>query len=485
MKHAIIASCLRRIPNIKAASAVPLFRNETTLVATEARVQTISKIVSQFKENWTEQISPSFIRQACIDAKMKWIESTLNPVVCVQLFILQVLHGNTACTHVPRLAEMGFTGAAYCRARMRINLEVFERLLSCCVAGIFKQTHDTGLWFGRRVFMLDGSSFSMSDTPELQAKFGQPGSQKPGCGFPVSHWLVLMHLGTGMITKMLSSPLRTSDITRMVEVHPELKPGDVLLADRIFCSFAHIALLMSRNVDVVFRIHQQLIVDFTPNRPHANPNRGTSVTRRGLPRSRWLRSLGLTDQVVSWIKNKKTRPNWLTKEQYDLLPDEIEVRELRYQVHRKGFRVKQVTLLTTLLNADIFTLDELADLYRRRWEIETNFGHIKTTMKMDILKCQTVDGVMRELHVFAIVYNLIRQVMISAARNQKVEVNQISFIDAVRWLQLAKEGEELGKLVVLPNRPLRYEPRVRKRRPKKYKLMTKPRSQLKQEFATQ
>ena len=154
-------------------------------------------------------------------------------------------------------------------------------------------------------------------------------------------------------------------------------------------------------------------------------------------------------------------------------------------MHRKGFRVKQVTLLTTLLAADVFTLEELADLYRRRWEIETNFGHIKTTMKMDILKCETVDGVLRELHVFAIVYNLIRQVMISAAHRQKVAVNRISFIDALRWLQNAQEADELTNLVVLPLRPYRYEPRVRKRRPKKYKLMTKTRNVLKQELASQ
>ena len=471
--------------NLKGTSAVPLFCNETTQVATEAHVQTISKIVAQFKQNWTEEISPCSIKKACDESKMKWIESMLNPVVCVQLFFLQVLHGNTACNHLPRLADMCFTGGAYCRARMRVKLEVFERLLASCIASLKTQTLDTGLWFGRRVFMLDGSSFSMSDLPALQAKFGQPGGQKPGCGFPVSHWLVLMHLGTGMITKMLSSPLRTSDMTRIVEVHPELKQGDVLLADRIFCSFAHVALLMSHGVDVVFRIHQQIIVDFTPSRPHVYPHRGTGSKRKGLPRSRWLRSLGVQDQVVAWIKNPRGKPKWMTQEQYESLPEEIEVRELRYQVHRKGFRVKQVTLLTTLLAADVFTLEELADLYRHRWEIETNFGHIKTTMKMDILKCETVDGVLRELHVFAIVYNLIRQVMISAAHRQKVAVNRISFIDALRWLQNAQEADELTNLVVLPLRPYRYEPRVRKRRPKKYKLMTKTRNELKQELASQ
>ncbi len=168
--------------------------------------------------------------------------------------------------------------------------------------------------------------------------------------------------------------------------------------------------------------------------------------------------------------------------QFATLPNEIVLRELRYQVHQKGFRTKVMTLSTTLLDADIYSLPELADLYRRRWEQETNFGHVKTTMKMETLKCQTVDGVLRELHVFALIYNLIRQVMIQAAKQQDVPINRIRFIDALRWLDAAQPGDELSKLVVLPDRPHRYEPRVRKRRPKKYKLMNKPRCQLKKEL---
>jgi hypothetical protein len=120
--------------------------------------------------------------------------------------------------------------------------------------------------------MIDGSSFSMSDTPQLQSFFGQPGGQKPGCGFPVAHWLVMMHMGTGMITKMLTSPLRTGDMSNVVELHPELAAGDVLVADRAFCSFPHLCLLMERGVKAVLRIHNQTIVDFTPGRPHAIPN---------------------------------------------------------------------------------------------------------------------------------------------------------------------------------------------------------------------
>ena len=124
----------------------------------------------------------------------------------------------------------------------------------------------------------------------------------------------------------------------------------------------------------------------------------------------------------------------MTQEQFDALPDEIIVRELRYSVLRKGFRVKKITLVTTLLDDELYSLPELAELYRQRWEQETNFGHVKTTMKLDVLKCKTVDGVLRELHVFALIYNLVRQVMVEAALRQNVEVNRISFIDALRWL---------------------------------------------------
>jgi hypothetical protein len=446
-------------------------------------MRSITDVIRQFKRNWTEQLSPKSIADACRDSGMTWIESMLNPIVTIQVFFLQVLHGNTACTHMPHLARMAFTGAAYCTARMRIKLEVFQRLLQRSVDSIGQEVLDTGRWLGHRVFFVDGSSFSMPDTPVLQSFFGQPGGQKPGCGFPVAHWLAMMHMGTGMITKMLASPLRTGDMSRMVELHPELRSGDLLAADRAFCSFPHLCLLMERGVHVVIRVYHQTIVDFTPGRPHAVPNKGKGSKRTGLPRSRWLRRIGVQDQVVAWLKNSKSKPPWMTAEQFASLPGEITVRELRYQVHQKGFRTKTVTLVTTLLDDRVYSLPEIAALYHRRWEIETNFGHVKTTMKMDVLKCKTVDGVLRELHVFALIYNLVRQVMMEAAIRQNVAVNRISFIDALRWLQSAQPGDELSKLVVVPERPDRYEPRVRKRRPKPYKLMTKPRKQLKQELA--
>lgn len=448
-------------------------------------MRSISEIVKQFKRNWTEQLGNDSIEEVCRQCDQRWIRSLLNPVTTIQLLLLQVLHGNTACTALPHLSRLSFTAAAYCKARMRVKLEVLQRLLERCVKTATAQTHDAGLWLGRRVFFVDGSSFSMPDTPQLQQHFGQPGCQRPGCGFPVAHWLVMMHMSTGMITRMLTSPLRTHDMKRIARLHPELQQDDVLVADRGFCSYPHLCLLIQRGVDALLRVHQKTIVDFTPGRVHAVPGKGKSDRRKGLPRSKWLRQLGVCDQIVQWLKHSQNKPAWMSREQFAGLPDQITVRELRYPVHKKGFRVRQVTLVTTLLDDQMFSLPELAELFRRRWEIETNFAHMKTTMGMEVLKCQTVEGVLRELHAFALVYNLIREVMQQAADRQKVPVNRISFIDALRWLKSAREGDCLCDLVVLPDRKDRYEPRVKKRRSKNYRLMRKPRWQLKQNLTQQ
>jgi hypothetical protein len=256
----------------------------------------------------------------------------------------------------------------------------------------------------------------------------------------------------------------------------------VLVADCGFCSFAHLALLLQRGVHGLLRVHQRTIVDFTPGRAHVLPGKGKSDRKKGKPRSRWLRRLGPADQIVEWLK-PTTKPRWMGAEQFAALPAAIVVRELRYSIQEKGFRPTEITLVTTLLDSELYSLSDLASLFCQRWQIETNFGHLKTTMNMDVLKCKTVDGVLKELQVFALVYNLVRQVMLEAASRQNVDLNRISFIDALRWLQTARPGDELPALVVNPYRPNRLEPRVRKRRPKPYPLMTKPRPQLKKELA--
>jgi DDE family transposase len=396
-------------------------------------------------------------------------------VALIHLFLNQILHGNTAINHLVRISGLKFTGSAYCQARGRLPLALFQELLRRVTDRLRPEIDDTGTWHGHRVFVADGSSFSMPDLPELQEHFGQPGAQQPGCGFPVAHLLALFHVGTGMLMEVVTAPLCTHDMSGVARIHPKLRKDDVPLGDRGFCSFAHLALLLARGAHGVFRIHQRQIVDFTPHRVHARPGQRNGA--KGLPHSRWLRGLGLTDQVVAWLKPKQ-RPAWMTAEQYTLLPEELLVRELRYRTGRAGFRVREVTLVTTLVDAAFYPLEELAELDRRRWEVEGHLKTLKTTMKMEVLRCETVAGVSKELLMFALVYNLVRLVMLEASRRQEVPVDRISFVDALRWLKEARPGVALPKLVVNPDRADRVEPRVKKRRPKQYPLMRKPRSEL-------
>ncbi len=442
----------------------------------------ITDVVKQFKQDWTSRIEPHAILAACREAGYTWRDRVLGPVITIQAFLVQILHGNTACTHLRHLMRITVSGGAYCQARMKLPLKVFQILLEGVTSRIEAAALDDGRWLGHRTFFADGSSFSMPDTPMLQARFGQPGAQKPGCGFPVAHLMGLFHSRTGMLLQVLAAPLRTHDMSQVVEVHPQLRRGDVLVTDRGLCSFVHLALLSQGGVHAVLRIHQRQIVDFTPRRPHVVPGKGRNSHKKGKPRSRWLKQLGMEDQIVEWIK-PSTCPEWLDASQFEQLPDRLQLRELRYRVQREGFRARTITLVTTLLDAEIYTLEALSDLYFSRWRIETNFGHLKTTMGMDVLKCKTVDGVLKELIVFALIYNMIRLVMLQAARRQCVDAERISFIDAARWLAAAIADEPLCTLIVNPSRPYRYEPRVRKRRPKEYPLMRNTRSELRKSLA--
>jgi hypothetical protein len=442
----------------------------------------ILTILTQLRQDLARHLDPESIHSACREVGHFWRKCTLNPVAIVHWFVIQVLHGNTSLEHVALLAGARFTGEAYCLARRLLPLAVFQSVLRDLLKTLSPDTQTEGRWRGHRTWHVDGSSFSTPDTPALQKQFGQPSAQRPGCGFPVAKILALFHAGTGLLLEVICTPLRSHEMAGVTGIHPALKPNDVLVGDRGFCSFAHIAILVRDGVFAVFRMHQKQIVDFKPNRPHALP--GQKKQAKGLPRSRWLRSLGVLDHVVEWIK-PKDRPAWMSAETYATLPESLIVRELRYQVGRRGFRTSAVTLATTLLDADLYPLEALAELYGARWRVELNFRHLKTTMKMDILKCKTVDGVLKELTVYAIVYNLVRVAMMEAGRRQGIDVERISFAAALRWLAQAQPGDELPKLPVNPDRPGRVEPRVRKRRPKQYPLMKEPRSVLRKALPAQ
>jgi hypothetical protein len=444
----------------------------------------IARIVVQFKQSWSSELDEEAIVQACQEAGHTWRERELGPVATLKMFFLQVLFGNVACEFVPHLAGKDVTGSAYCTARGRLPLAVLQTLLTRCTAKMADCVRDTGRWLGHRLFILDGSSFSMPDTDQLRAHFGQPARQAPGCGFPTAHWLALVHFGSGLFQKVLTAPLCTHDMNGAAQLHPELEAGDVLLGDRAFASYAHMTLLVLRGLHGLFRAHANLIVDFTPGRPYIVPGQDKRAHQKGQPRSRWIESLGPLDQVVEWLRPVE-RPVWMSAETWAALPVALRIRELQYTIARPGFRVHTVTLVTTLLDPGRYPKEKLAEAYGLRWTIETALGHLKTTMKMDILRCRTVCGVHKELTMFLLVYNLVRMTVLEAARRQGVPPERISFVDALRWLATAKPGDKLPNLVVNPARPGRVEPRVRKRRPKEFPVMKKPRAVLQQELRAQ
>jgi hypothetical protein len=441
----------------------------------------IQSVLDQVKGDVAEALSPQKIEQICHELNYVWRACTLDPVTTVYAFLRQVLAGNTACDHVPHLAGLDVTGEAYCKARSRLPVELFQRLMRAVADAVIQSGEAQARWRGHRVWHMDGSGCSMPDTAELQKAFGQPGAQQAGCGFPVAHLMTLFHATTGFLLRMVTAPLRTHDMAQAQRVHDVLQPDDVVIADRGFCSYPHLALLSLAGVFAVFRSHQRTIVDFRNRRAHVPPKaRGKNGRRAtGKPSSRWVKSLGPHDQIVESFKPPR-RPKWMTPEDDARLPDSMLVRELRYRVTQRGFRVREVTLVTTLLDAKLYPAADLAKLYQQRWEIETNLRHLKQTLRMDVLRTKTVDGIHKELAMYAIVYNLVRLMMLQSAQGQRLPANRISFIDAQRRLCHASPESPRRKLIVLPVRPDRFEPRARKRRPKEYDLMSKPRRQLKQ-----
>jgi hypothetical protein len=419
----------------------------------EVLVSSFAAAVEQIKGDVARAVPAALIRRSLEALAITKRNRVLTPELTTHLAIRRILHGATAISHLRHLAGVSFTPSAYCQAVARLP-EVFFRLLAVLVTGRLQDERPEDRWQGHRLFLMDGTGVSMPDTPELRTAFGQPGGQAPGCGFPVAHVLALFEARSGYLLRTIVAPLRTHDLTHAASLHPEMRPGDVLVGDRAFGSFAHLAVCQKRQLHGVFRAHQRRRHTLAP------------------------------DRLVRYAKPRQ-RPDWLDAASYQALPADLLVREIRVRVRTPGRRVRRVILVTTLLDRRRYPAREIARVYEQRWQVETNLAHLKTTLGMDVLKSRTAEGVRKEIHLFGLAYNLVRRVMRAASDRQRVPVERISFVDALRWLCHARVGMELPELVVIPHRPGRYEPRVKKRRPKQYPLMKRPRAELKRQLRKQ
>lgn len=292
------------------------------------------------------------VDQLLEDQKVTWRERLLTPLVMLRLLMIQIVHRNCAIAALRQLCGIDFASSSYCEARARLPMQLLQSLLEWihekAAAHVAQAAH-----LARRILIVDGSTYSMEDTPELTAHFDLPSGTKPGVGYPAGKLMGLLDAATGMFVSLLALPLFEHDMRSGIAVHSMLRKGDILLGDRAFCSFAHLVLLQARGVFACMRLHQRRKVQ------------GESVQR--------------------WKKPKKG-PVWMEAIQYALLPEFIDVRIVSYTVEQKGFRTKQVLIATTLMDEVIWPDAKIAELYGHRWNIETCFDHLKTTMGMNVLR---------------------------------------------------------------------------------------------------
>ena len=360
----------------------------------------------------------------------------------------------------------------YCKARQRLDPHKLRELHRHGVDRLQSRINDAQLWQGRRVKVVDGTGVSMPDTPENQEAFPQSSVQKPGCGFPVAKIVACFCLHSGALIEWVEGTLHNHEYTLFRRLWDLFDNGDVLLADRAFCSFEAIATLLGRGVDSVMRLHQKRSCDF---------RKGTRVGKH-----EWL---------IQWDKPPK-RSKTATAREWKRLPNSLTLRYVKINITTPGFRTQEVIVVTTLTDTQKYTAEALGELYFLRWSVELFFRDIKITIGMDVLRCLTPAMVRKEIIMHAIAYNLIRALMQEAAALYNVDLTRISFkgsVDTLRqWnealntvgnktRELARLKAQLLQLLaedLVPFRPNRAEPRARKRRPKNYNLLTKPRHEM-------
>ena len=366
----------------------------------------------------------------------------------------------------------------YCRARAKLAEAALREIAVEVATEMECQADPNWLWKGHHAKLIDGFTFTMPDTTDNQAVYPSPKSQKKGVGLPIARAVVILSLATACALDMVIGPYagkETGETALLRKILGSFDAGDIAVVDRFYCSFMMIALLLQEGVQTCARMHQRRHVDF----------------RRG-------RRLGKYDHLIVW--DKPARPNWMDQETYDSIPDTMEMREIRYNVVEAGFRSQAITIATTLTDAEVYSKEDIAELYGFRWNSELDIRSIKQSLNLSHVRCKSPQMVRNELWTTILAYNLIRTTAAAAALLHDKQPRQISFTSTCQfvlagWMLHGCGKMEASTLVAdsltmleriseceVANRPGRLEPRVLKRRRHGYKLMQKPRSVLRTEL---
>lgn len=447
--------------------------------------QQVSFLRRQFVQDgdlpFSDVLSKELVSQALTAADVVWNDSIYQPLVTLWIFLSQVLSQDHSCraavarfiTH--RLAHgespcSARTGA-YCQARKRLPEQLFSDVALQTGRSLDDSANSDWLWKGKRVYTFDGSTVTMPDTPENQTAYPQNVAQKSGVGFPIARIAAIFSLSCGTIVNLGMSRYAgkgQSELGILRRMGDFFRRGDILLGDRLMSTWQDIFLLQQRGVDVVSQLHVMRNADF----------------RKG-------KRLGKEDHIVRWSRPSIRSLSWQAQKQ---LPEFITVRECRVRVLQAGFRSRSIVAVTTLLDAKQFPKEDIAQLYQARWNVELDLRSLKQALQMDVLRCQTPELVRKELWTHVLAYNLIRTIMAQAATQHSILPRTISFKGALQFLEefqrlvdyLGHRGSEFRQNIYqclldciatqrVADRPGRFEPRLKKRRPKEYFLLHKPR----------
>jgi hypothetical protein len=429
---------------------------------------------------FAQHLPEKTIHEAVREAGETFVERIFTPAVTLWTFLSQIFDPDHSCAQaVARLLAFRISKGlppcssdtgGYCKARKRLPEQAVHSLVRKTGRELMDKGPRRWLWHGRQAKLVDGSTVSMADTEENQTEYPKPEHLPDGVGFPIMRLLVIFTLSVGTVLDAAMGRFhgkRSGELSLFRTLDDVLDPGDVVVGDRIFSNFWDVARLKARGIDIVMRMHAGRAPVYFRGRGHSKGNRR-----------------------ICW--GRKKRPEWMTEELYNTLPEWLYLRALRVDVPQRGFRTKQLVLVTTLTDAEAYPAADIAELYRRRWQVELNLRSLKTTLQMDILRGKSPDIVRKEVWAHLLVYNIVRALMAKAAVQAGVRSEEISFKGALQtfnafWPHFveASNPAEVARLWTIMinaiaqrrvgDRPDRYEPRAVRRRAKHYPRLSMPR----------
>lgn len=421
---------------------------------------TIGRALQQVKSHLGQFICSSDVEDLCRQNKHVFRKNPKKlggPAGTVHLMLLQLLAA-VSMAGLRHTAKLSVTRQAIGKARKALPLGVWTELVRrVCPPG-----PSLSMWHGLRVMVSDAMSFVTEDTPGLARKYGKAKNGKPSAdhGRPTPKLLALLDLGGGFIHQVIALPWARQERICLGRLLKACGKNALLLADRGMVGFAQLALMQKAIVHACLRLPRWQV-----------------VFGAGKANHRRLRRLGKQDLLVSWRKGKRC-VGWMSRRAWQDLPQELTLRQISFRITRKGFRTHWAWIITTLTDPTLYPAEELVELYGKRWQIEVCFRDLKRTLKLKQTAARDVEGVQKELLAFVVLYNLVRQVMLTAATRQGVEADRISFVDALRWLLWSEPGEPLIDLIVNPKRSRDTQPRMLKHGRRKYARLNKPRHRL-------